>query len=31
MIFHKMQKKHDEEKASKPWLLNISVGHIAQQ
>ena len=31
MLFHKMQEKHDEDKASKPRLLILFVGHIARQ
>ena len=31
MLFHEMQEKHDEDKASKPQLLILSVGRIGQQ
>ena len=31
MHFHEIQEKHDEEKASKPRLLILSVGRIARQ
>ena len=31
MSFHKMQEKHDEDKASKSRLLIIFVGRIVQQ
>ena len=31
IILQKIQKKHDEDKASKPLLLNIFVGLIVRQ
>ena len=31
IIFYKMQEKHDEEKASKPRLIILFVGHIIQK
>ena len=31
MILHKMQEKHDEDKASKPRLIILFVGHIGWQ
>ena len=31
MLFHEMQEKHDEDKASKPRLLILSVGSIERK